>query len=408
MDVSTIYNINKYINRFKVEKLLTKLIGIYSPYLQEQEAMNYVYSWLKEKDIAVKYHNYTEDKILNYKGINVIGRIKGQKKGPVVLLNGHLDTVKICEGWTREPLKATIEGDRLYGLGALDMKSGVVAIMLALEAFVNTVGEFNGEVLYTLVSDEEGPYGLGTDSLILDGITDDVDVAIVTEPSSGFTGIDFPCLCLGARGGWSYTVEFIGKSAHAANPEEGISAINDAAKVLLELEKVELKEDEKLGKGSNCVIGISGGGAACSVADKAEFTIFRHIVRHENKEYIINEINKAIKRANIRSKTNIKFRQSPHEDNGGFQPYIVDKDNPYTKIIQQSIKEITNTEATISYFSSIGDFNYLGSRVNVPTFVFGPSGANYHTADEYVLLDTVVETSQIIYDFLVKTLVKDL
>lgn len=369
--------------------------------------MDYVYNWFKNKGLPVGYHSFHEDKILDYKGTNVVGRVKGRRKGPVIMLNGHLDTVEICEGWTKNPLKATIEGEKLYGLGALDMKSGVVAIMLAVEAFVNTVDEFNGEILYTFVSGEEGPYGLGTDALILDGVTDNVDVAIVTEPSSGFTGIDFPCLCLGARGGWSYTVEFVGKSAHAANPEEGISAIKDVAKVLLELENIDLEEDRKLGKGSNCVIEMKGGGAACSVADKAEFTVFRHVVRHEDKEYILNEIHEAIKRANIESDFTVKFRQSPHDKNAGFQPYIVNDDDPYTKNIQKSIKEIANNEATISYFSSIGDFNYLGSRANIPTYVFGPYGENYHKADEYVFLDTVVKTSEIIYDFLVRTLVED-
>ena len=62
---------------------------------------------------------------------------------------------------------------------------------------------------------------------------------------------------------------------------------------------------------------------------------------------------------------------------------------------------------TLSYFSSIGDFNYLGSRLKVPTFVFGPNGANYHTANEYVEIDSVVKTARIIYEFLIKTLVTD-
>lgn len=395
---------DKYINLNRIQNLLTKLISIPSPYFEEEEIMNFAYSWLKDRKVPVEYHRYHEDKMFNYKGINVIGRIKGKEKGPVILLNGHLDTVQLCEGWTRDPFKATVEGNRLYGLGAVDMKAGSAAIMIAVEAFIKTVDDFNGEILYTLVSDEEGPYGLGTDALIVDGITKDVDVAIVAEPSSGFTNTKFPCLCLGARGGFSYTVDFLGKSAHAANPEDGINAILDASKVLVELKKTELIEDEKLGKGSLCIIGMEGGGASCSVADKASFSVFRHVVPGEDEEYVKNEIKDAIKRANIKSKTNIRFREGTHSDNASFAPYVVCEDNDYTKLIQESIKDVTGEKGAVRYFSSIGDFNYLGSRVKVPTFVFGPDGGNQHTADEYVRIDNLVDTTKVIYDFLLKTL----
>lgn len=394
----------EYINRDRAFDLLSNLIQIYSPYLKEDKAMEFAYDWMNKRDLHPKYHRYEENKILKYNGTNVIGSLKGREGGPTVLLNGHLDTVEICEGWTKEPLKATLEDDKLYGLGALDMKSGVAAIMLAIEAFKNTVDDFKGEILYTFVSDEEGPYGLGTDSLILDGITNKADVAIVPEPSSGFTGKGFPCLCLGARGGWNYTVKIVGKSAHAANPDEGINAIVEASKLILELKNSEAIVDEKLGKGDICIISSEGGGAACSVADKAAFTVFRHVVRGETRDYLRQEVEEAAKRAGVRGKITMEFRDAPHSENGGFQPYTVDEDNEYTKILKESIANITGEETTTAYFSSIGDFNYLGSRANIPTFVFGPNGENYHTSDEYVNLESVVKTSEVIYDFLISLL----
>ena len=140
--------------------------------------MKYAYDWLKNNNIPVEYHRYVEKKITKFKGINLVGSIKGKEEGLKILLNGHLDTVTLSQGWTKDPFKATIEGDRLYGLGALDMKGGSAAIMLALKAFLQNVKDFKGEIVYTLVSDEEGPYGLGTDATILDGITEDIDLSI--------------------------------------------------------------------------------------------------------------------------------------------------------------------------------------------------------------------------------------
>ncbi|WP_432662220.1 M20/M25/M40 family metallo-hydrolase [Wukongibacter baidiensis] len=397
-------DIDKYINRNRVEALLGDLVEIYSPYLREEKVMDFVYGWFKERDIPVEYHRYYEDKITNHQGVNVIGRIKGKNQGIVVLLNGHLDTVEICEGWTKEPLKATIEGNKLFGLGAVDMKAGVVAIMLALEAFKNTNLDFNGEILYTFVSDEEGPFGLGTDSLILDGITDNVDVALVPESSNGFCKVKYPCLCLGALGGWSYTVNFFGRSAHAATPEDGINAVTDAAKVALELEKTELRLDDKLGKGSICITKLEGGGALCSVPQKASFTVYRHVVRGENRDTIKKEVIDAVKKANIKSEVSVSFRNAPHKDCVGYDPYIVLEDSIYTEAIKSSISSITEKACIESYIPGVGDFNYLGGRSNIPTYIFGPDGGNFHTADEYVMIDSVVETSKVIFDFLCRLL----
>lgn len=59
---------------------------------------------------------------------------------------------------------------------------------------------------------------------------------------------------------------------------------------------------------------------------------------------------------------------------------------------------------TISYFQSIGDFNYLGSRLDAPAVIFGAAGGNFHGSDEYVELESVVKTAEVIYAFLEKVL----
>lgn len=74
--------------------------------------------------------------------------------------------------------------------------------MVALREFLKNGSSFRGKIIYTLVCDEEGPFGLGTDALILDGIIQSkADVAVITEPSSAFAHTKFPSICLGAREG---------------------------------------------------------------------------------------------------------------------------------------------------------------------------------------------------------------
>ncbi len=84
---------------------------------------------------------------------------------------------------------------------------------------------------------------------------------------------------------------------------------------------------------------------------------------------------------------------------------MTEENNLYTRDFAQAVRDVTGKEANISYFQSIGDFNYLGTRLGAPALIFGPDGENYHSADEYVQMDTVVQTAEILYRFLEKTMV---
>ena len=394
----------EFINEKKVIELLSQLVKIKSEYLDEEEIMTFVHEYLKESQLDSKIQAYKEKEILDYDGKNVIGTLEGKSEGPVIYLNGHLDTVHLTKGWRTNPLEPVIEDGKMYGLGTLDMKSGVVAIILALQEFNKNYKDFKGKILYSFVSDEEGPFGLGTDAVINSGFTDDANIAIITEPSSGFSDIPFPCLALGARGGFSYTVEFFGKAAHGANPEQGVSAILSASKFALGIKTVKLEDDQELGPGSNCILEINGGGATCSVADYAYVKVFRHINTKENREHIVNEIEETIKKASIPCGYKISFRKAPSDSTDGFLPYVFKKSDDFVEEFIESIVAVSGKQPTLNHFSSIGDFNYVGSRLKIPTLVFGPNGKNYHSPDEYVLIDSIVKTSEVLYDFFKKLL----
>lgn len=391
------------IDKNEVASLLMDLVSIKSPYFEEDNIMEYTYNWFRKNNIKAFMHEYHESKVTGYEGKNIVINLEGNKPGPVICINGHLDTVKQCNGWMTNP-DGEIIGDRLYGVGALDMKSGCAATMIALKAFVKNHKEFSGKIISTYVSVEEGPYGIGTNALIEEGYIKDVDFSLITEPSAGFTGNKFPDICLGARGGYGLEIEFFGKSAHAATPEKGISAAEAAAKVICELENVNYIEDSYLGKGSVCVVAIECDGGACSVPDYAKVRLFWHIVVGENEETIKNEIERSIARTNIKCKYKISFREAPSENSKGFLPYTITGNEPFAKDFIATVKEVCSTEPSISYFQSIGDFNYLGSRLGAPAIIFGASGSNFHSSDEYVEIESVVKTAEVVYSFLERVL----
>ena len=179
------------IEKEHITKLLLDLVSIKSPYFEEDEIVDYVYSWFKLNNIEAFVHEYHESKVTGFKGKNVIVDIKGSNEGPVICLNGHLDTVRLCSGWTVNP-SGVIIVDKLYGVGALDMKSGVAGNNDSHKNFCKNHRKFNGRILSTYVSAEEGPYGMGTNALIEEGFIDDIDISIITEPSPGFPrGMNF-------------------------------------------------------------------------------------------------------------------------------------------------------------------------------------------------------------------------
>ena len=145
--------------------------------------MAFARDWLCRQELPAQLHEYHDAKVTDFHGKNVIAVIDGGRPGPVICLNGHLDTVQLCGGWTRDPY-GELDGDRLYGVGALDMKSGCAALMVTAARFAAAHKTFAGKIKLALVSDEEGPYGLGTNALIEDGYLSDVDFSIITEPTA--------------------------------------------------------------------------------------------------------------------------------------------------------------------------------------------------------------------------------
>ena len=392
------------INKAEVIELLGDLTRIYSPYFKEERVLSYIQGWLESRGFSPDIHAYSEPLVTKFDGKNLILELEGSEEGPHIYLNAHVDTVYESMGWDTNPLDPVVVGDNMYGLGVLDMKSGVGATLLALDAFVKGNRNFRGKITAHFVSDEEGPFGLGTTFLIKDGLINKPDLAIITEPSAGFTGMQHPVICLGARGGYNYTVKLQGFASHAATPQLGHSAVVDAAKLIQSLENITLIEDKDLGKGSSVVIRVSGGGAACSVPDYAEVEVFRHIVRGESMSTIEEEIIQAIKDGGIDSKYEIEFRSSPAEGfDGGFEAYYYENE-PLIDSFAKSVERVCQAVPQVTFFSSIGDFNHIGGKLGIPTVIFGAAGENFHSPNEYVNLDSVRDVANVLVNYLEKVL----
>jgi succinyl-diaminopimelate desuccinylase len=163
--------------------------------------------------------------------INVVARLEGQRPGPTIHFNGHIDVVEAGRGWTVDPLAAEIKDGRIYGRGACDMKGGLAAAIIAAEAIVEQ-GPFAGALEISGTVDEETGGFAGVAWLAARGYFSKprVDHVIIPEP------LNKDCVCLGHRGVWWAEIETLGRVAHGSMPFLGVSAIRNMAAFLGRLE----------------------------------------------------------------------------------------------------------------------------------------------------------------------------
>ena len=141
-----------------------------------------------------------------------------------VVFAGHLDTVPQPE----EPIEVRVEGDRVYGRGASDMKAGDATMLALLETLDWDDARF--EPMFVFYEREEGPYAENGLEAVFAGSpwVLEADLAIVPEPTSG-------ALEVGCVGTCQVEVTFRGRSSHAARPWQGENAVTKAGRFLQEL-----------------------------------------------------------------------------------------------------------------------------------------------------------------------------
>jgi succinyl-diaminopimelate desuccinylase len=168
-----------------------------------------------------------------YPRANVIARIEGRAPGVCVHFNSHIDVVAPGAGWTADPFAAEVRDGRIYGRGACDMKGGLAASIVAVEALLAAWPEFPGAIEISGTVDEETGGYAGVAWLAERGYFSKprVDYVIIPEP------LNKDCVCLGHRGVWWAEIEVRGRIAHGSMPFLGTSAIRGMAAFLDRLER---------------------------------------------------------------------------------------------------------------------------------------------------------------------------
>lgn len=315
---------------------------------------------------------------------NVIARLKGERPGKTLLLNGHTDVVPRGEGWSVDPFAAVIKDGRIIGRGAADMKSGVAAMMYAAALIKRRGLSFAGEMILLFNVDEER-VNLGMKNFVDQKIP--ADYAIIGEP----TELE---VCIAHKGVSRYRLTTSGTPGHAAKTKNPDSAITKMARLLPILESeclnVKTKRNETLGNAS-MVITVIGGGAAPNIVPQSCFVeIDRRVLPGETKEQVYAELQQALT-------DGLAGEAVPYElDNYLFIPASsIDRGHALVGECQRAVKSV-NGEAKVGIFDATCEAPFFSVDMNIPTVIMGPGELSQaHVKDEYVKIDEYINAAKV-------------
>jgi succinyl-diaminopimelate desuccinylase len=157
--------------------------------------------------------------------------------------NGHTDVVPPGDpaAWSADPFSGDLTGGRVFGRGAVDMKSGVAAFVAAACAFVRDTPP-DGALILAITGDEEGPAEHGTAALLdwMAAQGEAMAVCIVGEPTSARTVGD--TVKIGRRGALSARIAATGRQGHSAYPDRALNPLPPLIGLLGRLAAAELDQ----------------------------------------------------------------------------------------------------------------------------------------------------------------------
>lgn len=376
--------------------LLKKLVSFNSIFPNESELAHYLGDELKKLGFKVEMQKFdgTRYNVLASRGTH----------GKPILLYGHIDTVPAYsyDLVGRDPFKLEERDGKFFGLGAYDMKAGIAAILKAVESVKS-----ERAIKVMFVSDEEAD-SRGCYFVTKTNFLKDVDFAIATEISDTHdVNNKTRTITLGRRGRVQYEITVPGKSFHAARMEHGLSAVTEASKLAIEIEKMnsELPKHPKLSHGNQYVRKFFSESVSLSIPDEATLLVDRHLVVPENAESArknieerINELYKkgVLKEANggKRATINVKPREVPY-----LMPYATAEDNKHVKVLSNAIEKTLGTKAQYNYGLSVADENLIAMQ-GIAVVSYGPIGEGEHSNGEWVSKKSYLELIEVLKTFL--------
>ena len=349
------------------ERLLTeKLIG-YDTSQPEgiKQCAGFIKGWLDARDIDTHQ--------LDVRGLPITVAEVGPADAPItVLLHGHLDVVPGLP----EQFEPRLEGERLYGRGAYDMKGALASLLLATADLRSADGV---RVRLGVVPDEESEEAdeRGGDVLVAEGFTG--DFAITGEPTDMHVGV-------AAKGVVAMRLRVAGRAAHGATPWLGENAILRAIDVFRAIQSLPFasRSSELFDRPSINLGRILGGDALNKVPDTCYIDVDVRYLPEQDPESILAEV------SGISGAAVVSTFMRP--------PALVDPESPFVRALCEATAHHHEGEVTSVGRDGASDaVSFL--RIGVPAVEFGPLGAGHHGPEEWVSVPSLASYRRAIVEF---------
>jgi succinyl-diaminopimelate desuccinylase len=330
-------------------------------------AAGFVKGWLEARDI--------EAREVAVRDLPVAYAEVGPKEGPTVLLHGHLDVVPGRDG----QFEPRVEGDRLIGRGAYDMKGAVAAMMLVLNDLRD---EERVRVRLAFVPDEESEEEVdrGSDQLVEKGFVG--DFAITGEPTDMHIGV-------AAKGVLAIRLEVAGRAAHGATPWLGDNAVLKAYDVFRRIESLPFaSESSELFDRPSINLGrIMGGDALNKVPDTCVIDVDIRYLPEQDPKAILASV------AELDDARVVSTFRRP--------PALVDPESVYVRSLCEAAAPYTDGETMgVGRDGSSDAVSFL--RAGIPAVEFGPLGGGHHGPEEWVSIPSLASYRRTLTDFIRK------
>ncbi len=329
------------------------------------EAAGFVKGWLEARGIEAEH-----DQV---RGLPVLRAEVGPQTAPTVVLEGHIDVVPGLAG----QFEPRVEGDRLYGRGAYDMKGALAAMMVVTAAMRD---QDRVRVRFGMVGDEESEEGdeRGCDHLVDGGFVG--DFAITGEPTDLHIGI-------AAKGVLALRLEISGRAAHGSTPWLGDNAVLGAIDVFRSIESLPFARhsSEHFDRPSVNLGRIWGGDALNKVPDRCVIDVDIRYLPGQDPEAITEEVRGA---SGAAVSTLLAL-----------PPATVDVHSPFVRLLREAAASHHEGEPmSVGRDGASDAVSFL--RVGVPAVEFGPVGAGHHGPEEWVSVSSLQAYRQALESFL--------
>jgi acetylornithine deacetylase len=377
----------------------------------EEEAIQRVANWLQESGAEVDYWNdgigalqrdprYPGHEVERAWVPVVAGVVRGDRPGPDVLLSGHVDVVPPGDysQWDQNPFSGHEDGRWVYGCGAADMKSGLVAALEAFDTFATGPRNFGGRVIFIAVPAEEDS-GLGTLAAIRRGWR--ADAAIIPEPT---TRKDQPEIVVAHAGGMSVTVQVQGRSAHASKRTAGVNALElfyklhqamlEDERSLNEAEQHPLMRELEMPYSTNVGI-VSGGNWSSSVMDTLQAEVRIGVPLHESVDEAFERFRAALERVASEDPWMRDHPPTIKRRATGFGSSQTSQQHPLVDAMRSASENVFGNPAPTIGVPYGCDMSGWLRLAGVPTVLYGPGDiTRAHAPNEAVSLDVTAGVAQ--------------